>query len=283
MSKWVSELYGRHEGQDIYIVGTGPSLRVFPIDLLEKKITIGLNRAWESVAVKYGITIHPELNIPQFVNGEDRRPAIKWITKFEKLRAVVTPEQAAQAKKQMFFYKTNGQPNTANIWEPSNTGRVVDWLLSPQEKHLYQWSSIVQTAINLAANMGARNIILIGCDGGALGGNHHAQPQHTRWRGVSPEARYAQYREGTREVFAAMRQRGVNIVSMSPFSSLYEIEEEFGLMCAETNQPLTVNGEDLHVLGDDAIAAAHRAALSPSLQVSHLPVQSLHDLKQGRE
>ena len=44
---------------------------------------------------------------------------------------------------------------------------------------LYQWSSISQTAVNLAANMGAKNVILVGCDNCALLDNHHAHAQQS--------------------------------------------------------------------------------------------------------
>jgi hypothetical protein len=247
MAKWVTELYGKHEGKDVYVVGTGPSLRVFPTEFLHNKITIGLNRAWESVGVRYGITIHPELNIPEYMSGESRRPAMQWITKFEKLKAVATPEQSEKAKKKMFFFKTEGKPNTAVSWQPSDSGRVIDWVRSPVDKHLYQWSSISQTAINLAANMGAKNIILVGCDGGDLGGNHHAKQQHTRWKGISPDERYAQYREGIREVASAVRERGVGLMSLTPFSALFDLEREFTQICGEKRRPAYLDGHDIPV------------------------------------
>ena len=60
----VSELHGRHPGSDIYVIGTGASLRVFPAGFLDGRITIGLNLAWREVDVRYGITTHPELNVP---------------------------------------------------------------------------------------------------------------------------------------------------------------------------------------------------------------------------
>ena len=63
----IEELYGRHPGSDIYVVGTGASLRVFPLAFLENKITIGLNMAWKVAPVQYSITIRPELNIPEFM------------------------------------------------------------------------------------------------------------------------------------------------------------------------------------------------------------------------
>ena len=61
--KWVSELYGRHEDEDIYVIGTGASARVFPTGFLDGKVSIGLNMGWKVAPVTYGLTIHPDLNV----------------------------------------------------------------------------------------------------------------------------------------------------------------------------------------------------------------------------
>ena len=98
--------------------------------------------------------------------------------------------------------------------EPSQAGRVLDWVREPTRDRLYLWSSISQSAVNLAANMGAKNVILVGCDNCALLGNHHAHRQHTFWKGAAPEFRYNQYYEGLAEVRSALRERGVNLVSI---------------------------------------------------------------------
>ena len=68
--KKIQEIYGRHPGSDIYIVGTGTSLRVFPLAVLKDKITIGLNQSWKVVDTTYAITMMPKLNIPEFIEGE---------------------------------------------------------------------------------------------------------------------------------------------------------------------------------------------------------------------
>ena len=59
----ISLLANRHAKLDIYIVGTGPSLRVFDKQYLSDKITIGLNQAWKQLPTVYSISVHPELVI----------------------------------------------------------------------------------------------------------------------------------------------------------------------------------------------------------------------------
>ena len=241
----VSDLYDRHPGSDIYIVGTGSSLRVFPLSFLEGRISIGLNMAWKLAPVTYGVTIHPDLNVPEFMAGETPRPEITWITKRGKAKAVLTRTQFAQADRRFYSFEADGQPNTQPPHQPNDAGRILDWVRRPHGDYLYQWSSISQTAVNLAANMGAKNVILVGCDNCALLENHHAHDQHTRWKGADPQDRYRQYHEGLCEVRLALRERGVNLVSMTPFLSLLDPEAEFQHLCAALGAPTYVGNVDL--------------------------------------
>jgi hypothetical protein len=246
----VSELYGRHAGSDIYIVGTGASMRVFPHSLLEGRITIGLNMAWKQVPVTYGVTIHPDLNIPEFLAGESARPQIIWAVGRRKCEVVLKPDQLQYARENFFGFGYDGKPNTQPPTEPSDAGRNPAWLEKPAGDNLYVWSSIAQTAVNLAANLGARNIFLVGCDNCALSGNHHAHVQHTRWKGVAPEYRYRQYEDGMAEVRSAMRHRRINVVSLTPFVTLREPERDFESLCEELEVAMRLSGPEISTLVD---------------------------------
>jgi hypothetical protein len=243
--RFISELYDRHPGSDIYIVGTGTSLRVFPLELLEGKITIGLNQAWKVFETKYAITMMPRLNIPEFIEGEPPRPDITWVTKPSKIGAQCAPEEIAYADQRFFGFENDGKASLTGLDEPSETGRVLDWVRKPHPEKLYLWTSISQSAMNLAANMGARNIVLIGCDNGAIGENHHAHDQHTMWKGESPDVRYLQYYEGVAEVRSALRTRGVNVVTMNPFVKIDGAAMDFARLCAETGNPAFIHNQDI--------------------------------------
>lgn len=235
--KCVSELYNLHSGQDIYVIGTGASLRVFPTDFLEGKITIGLNMAWKNLPIQYGITIHPDLNVPEFMPNEKPRPEITWITKYNKTKALVSPEQLKYAEENFYFFESYGGKNTQPPGQPSDTGRVLDWVRQPTGDRLYMWSSISQAGVNLAANLGAKNIILIGCDNCALGGNFYAHKQHVQWVGAKPEDRFRQYYEGLAEIRPVLKERGINLISLSPFLSLAHLEEDFEQLCQQRGLP----------------------------------------------
>ncbi len=244
--KCVSELYNRYPDSDIYVVGTGPSLRVFPTAFLANKITIGLNMAWKTLPVRYGITIHPNLAVPEFMADEPAHPEIVWITKHQKTAAVVDPEQLRYAEENFYFFENYGRPNRQPPGEPSDTGRILSWVRKPTENRLYMWSSISQAGVNLAANMGAKNIVLVGCDNCALGENHHAHQQNAQWVGADPNYRYHQYYEGLSEIRTVLRERNINLVNMNPFMSLADPNEDFIHLCQELNKPELISlGPDI--------------------------------------
>src|SRR3989338_9186407 len=125
--KWVSELCDVHAGSDIYIVGTGPSLRVFPREFLSGKITIGLNDAWRFLPVRYGITVHPDLYVPEFLKAESPRPEITWISKRDKTRNLVSADSFRHAEAQFYFFESEGEKNTQPPHQPNDSGRVLEW------------------------------------------------------------------------------------------------------------------------------------------------------------
>jgi hypothetical protein len=239
--KSVAELYGRHSGEDIYVIGTGASLRVFPVDFLQGRTTVGLNLAWKSVPVTYGITIHPKLSIPEFIPGEEEHPEIVWVTKRIKM-GDLDEAQIRYGEERFYFFRNEGRPNT-ETGGISNAGRFPEWVRAPHEDFLYLWTSIAQTGANFAANLGARNVIMVGCDNTALGGNYHATAQHTRWLGAAPDTRYQQYYEGLAEVRAALRDRGVNLVSLAPTITLGDPDHDFRRLCRELGVPDAVRPE----------------------------------------
>jgi hypothetical protein len=242
--RMVSELYGRHAGADIFVIGTGASMRVFPTSLLEGRITIGLNMAWKLCPVQYCVTIRPELNVPEFL-GEAPRPEITWIIKPEKLTSHEQRQFVRREAERFYMFRSDGQPNPLPKDQPSIAGKVADWVRRPTGDFLYLWTSVSQTAANLAANLGAKNVFLVGCDNCALAGNHHAHQQHTFWKGEAPEVRYAQYEQGLAEVRAALHERGVSLVNLTPFVSLVNPVGDFERLCGELGVPQYIENQDI--------------------------------------
>ena len=240
----IEVLYKKYNGQDIYILGTGASVRVFPLDMLQGRTVIGLNMAWKLWPVNFGITMRPELNIPEFMN-EGEYPGIQWITKPNKLTSPEQVDYVSGHADRFYAFRTDGKKCNLPKDQPSEAGRMLDWVRQPTGQFLYLWSSISQSAMNLAANMGAKNVFLIGCDNSALGGNHHAHAQHTFWKGEDPNVRYRQYEQGCHEVRLALRERGVNVISLTPFMSLSDADRQFTELCDELGRPRYIDNPDI--------------------------------------
>lgn len=248
----IRELENRHSGEDIYILGTGTSLRVFDLSVLEGKIVIGLNQAWRRFPVTYGITMRPELNLPELMNDADisecdyDTSGIKWVVKKDKL-----PQgwgaRVVDAEQRMFWFEGNKNrtPEVKHSGDPSTVNKCVEFITENHPTKLYLWSSIAQSAMHLAANMGAKNIFMVGCDNCSIGGNHHAHLQHTFWKGEDPNIRYLQYYEGNAEVRTALRGRGVSVFSLTPFLKLDAPELDFKRLAGELGKPLLVQGNDI--------------------------------------
>jgi hypothetical protein len=265
----VQELYGRHPGADVYVVGTGASMRVFPLEYLGGKVTIGLNQAWKLLDTTYAITMRPELNVPEFLEGEAPRPELVWITKHNKLTSDAQRRFVEEHSERFYFFRTEDPSRPApppppdetgrGGVEPSQAGRVLDWVRAPADDYLYLWTSISQSAVNLAANMGARNVILVGCDNCALEGNHHAHEQHTFWKGADPDHRYHQYYEGLAEMRAPLRERGVRLLSLTPFLGLGQIGEDFQALCDELDRPRLIVSSDISTAQEQSLVARQEA------------------------
>src|SRR5262245_53855905 len=126
----VADLYERHQGESIYVVGTGASMRVFPVDFLHDKVTIGCNQAWKLLRPTYNITIRPELNIPEFLGEPDYHDLV-WIVKHEKF---TTPEQHAYARQhpdRFYHFRTDGKQMVVPPDFSDAPGRMPIWAEQP--------------------------------------------------------------------------------------------------------------------------------------------------------
>lgn len=156
-------LYKKHIGQDIYIIGTGPSFALFPKDWLKDKITIGLNQSYKLFSPKYSLTIHPYL-IPTNHNEWNTL----WLTKTK-----VSDESWSEHLKR-------GNVNRFYLFEKNKNPLDFSYL-SPDKRPkngLYVGCGIHTGAMHLAALMGAKTVFLVGCDFGYFEYSHHAHNQH---------------------------------------------------------------------------------------------------------
>jgi hypothetical protein len=203
------------DDRTVYVVGTGPSLRCLDLWFLKDKVTIGLNQAWKHLATTYSITVHPELVLEyQKKHGPDAKAwATKWVVKKKPPLGELPLDDPS-----CYVFHTDYKISTV-VAQPADT--------------LYLGEGVQTTAIDLAVRMGARFVVLVGCDGGSLGNDFHAHDQHVRWLGMQPHEQYALYRQTTAAVRAAVRSFGTAVMSLTPFIGATAAEEDYARLRKE--------------------------------------------------
>lgn len=199
----------------VYIVGTGPSLRCMDLAFLASKTTIGLNQAWKHLPTTYSITVHPELVLDyQMANVAHKT---QWVIKKK------PPMEKLELGDPNYYVFGTDYEVTSVVRRPADT--------------LYLGEGVQTCAMDLAARMGARFVVLVGCDAGSLGGDYHAHDQHVRWLGMQPADQYKLYRDTTAAVRTELRKLGVSVYSLSPFIGATAAAEDYARLKAELNLP----------------------------------------------
>lgn len=195
----------------VYIVGTGPSLRCTPLSFLRDKVTIGLNQAWRHLPLTYGLTVHPELMLDQ--HKSPLPSEMKWIIKRKPPFGTVDLDDP-----RFFCFDTSYDLKTV-------AEKTADTL--------YLGEGAQTTAMDLASRMGAKFVVLVGCDACSLAGDFHGHNQHVRWLGMKPDHQYRAYRETTAEVRRVLRGLGVEVLTLSPFIGAKSADEDYGRLKKE--------------------------------------------------
>lgn len=210
----IFNLYDKHKGEDIYIVGTGPSMQYFPCEFFKDRLTIGLNQAYRFAPMTYSITVHPELVLQyeRMPKDDPHKNHTHWCIKAYKGPMHLTPQHPK------YYVFQAGGPSHGH--DPSHIRDRV-------KNSLYQGRGVQQTAMNLAVHMGAKTIYLVGVDMCSLGENHHGVDQHTRFCGLDPDDVYLEYRLFTDHAREAIWDcHGVPVLTLSPFIGLKHVEED---------------------------------------------------------
>ena len=213
----LSRLWGRHRDQDIYIVGTGPSMRLFPWEFFDNKLTIGLNQAYRHFTPTYMLTMHPEL-IPF-----DKGIPTQWITKIKKTEEKITK-------------KANKLHGKAYLFENNKDIHDYSYAVKRIPPYLYIGYGIHTGAMTLAAHMKATNIILVGCDMCALDNEYHAHHQRIRLLGMPETTVYQEYYLAARNLRTVLKKYwNVNILNMNPFLGLKNVDADYIYQKKEAN------------------------------------------------
>lgn len=239
----VSDLYnddGPLIGHDVYIVGSGPSLRVFPVDFLKGRCCILLNTAHR---------ILPGLGPVAFSNNLDflapkgkLHPACECEYKVIKGRLkwewISRPWENADnhvdwddPRYYVFSYREPKMEHakTGEVMSTGDTWSHYDDCALWKEPDFY-WNvrkgTVAIFAVQFALLAGAKSITLIGCDCCDFGerkfaSSHNAGP-------VNMVHNYEQYAAGLNRLAKEARERfGVPLLHLSPFPGYGREQQQY--------------------------------------------------------
>lgn len=199
----VWELEDKHRGQDVYVIGAGPSAGYIEAEFFRNKVSIGVNEVYQRFPVSYTVRKESwnaqqayESGYPMIVSRHTHGSLKGQVNAFE-----------GDYDWYAFEHLQNGLEDVDVSVIDMRYGKVV-----------VSYSTIT-SAMHVAAIMGAANIILVGHDCGTLDGQvnypgYHESPYgadfYRKWIGVI-ESQTAAVRDKLREVF------GVRVYSLNPF------------------------------------------------------------------
>lgn len=228
----IQSLWDRYKGEEIWIIGTGPSMRVFPHEIYREKITIGLNQAYRyGVPLTFSVTVHPELIIgnkdtPEHYFNYPHDVQTRWVVKKK------PPMENLDFDNPRYYVFNTVQDDFSLIGK-----RVPDTL--------FVGRGVQQTAMHLAACMGAKTVVLVGVDMCALQAldakghllnyqEHHGHAQHVRFHGWQPDDTYREYREYTAKARQVLFEAlDITVLTLSPFLGLRNVDEDWARLHRE--------------------------------------------------
>lgn len=235
----VSDLYapsGPFVGQDFYLVGSGPSMNLFPTRLLEGRLCVLLNDT-----ARYLPKLGPILFCNALFQSTGHSDAIKYKVGKGRLRfqpgVERTDNHIAWDNPEWYVFSYREPVIKEEHGGNSESIRTGDTASHHDESTLftepcYYWSprggSVSAFAIQFALHCGARSITLVGCDACEFGGERYVGGKE----GSSMHRKYHQYAYGCERMWRECYQRGVPLTSWTPFFGLGYHQDQYRNMTA---------------------------------------------------
>ena len=206
MYKYLKELKGFHQGQDIYVLGSGASMNYMPKSFFYGKITVGVNRAHKFFHCKYTV-------VKDFHTA---RGCVSWLNSMEKYNSVMIATEFANK----YDHKFNTNRHEYYIAPVGKWSGVIDPSLIDTDKMVNSHSTIT-TAIHVAYYMGAANIILCGADCGLLDAATNISEYYNEESSRSAQSMSHPYQlMNIQAMKILLGRRGCNVVSLNPFVNI---------------------------------------------------------------
>ena len=210
MNKTIQELKDIHKGEDIWVIGAGSSMNFVDSSFFENKICISVNQMYEKFPCEY-------------VVGRDLQVTERWDDTIKDLRNHPTIK---------FLYSTlhqgygtpNDVPLSDNFYSfESGVNHDIRGLECIGTDRMVCMRTTLNTCMNLAAHMGAKNIMICGKDEGKIDGRLYVDgyvksnwTDSENWNGIEhwlylTSKNTRMIRDRIKEVY------GCNIHSLNPF------------------------------------------------------------------
>ena len=219
----LAEMADLFVGQDIYVVGTGPSASVFPFEILYDQVCIGLNDAFK---------MHPAIGPVALMHHHlySRSGKTPDDSFHDNFRYITHP-----------VVKDAGKDGIPNIPDDEQLFYTYRWshnieelpTLNKSSDTLYYTpgGSALHAGLQLAWILGARRIFVIGCDATTLGERHYSNFNKNGFRDDETLKRgevrdYDSYIEGTLRVIQFLDLKGIPVLNLSGLIGYRNLETQ---------------------------------------------------------
>jgi hypothetical protein len=195
----------KYKGEDIYVIGSGPSCDYIDNNFLKNKISVGTNQTYRKFETDYIVRKEHSLINDTLKNSNSN---------------IVVARLNCGSGVSIDINK-----NTERLYYFNHLANVSKINLSAFEKpnHLVVSDSTITSSIHFAYHLGAKNIILIGVDHGLLDEKHtfdgyYKTIKETPWRNWEDYKKWLNILErDTLSLKKKLKELGVNVYSLNPF------------------------------------------------------------------
>lgn len=216
------ELRDLYLNQDIYIVGSGPTTNLFPMDFLWGKICLSLNDAYK---------MHPAITPVALMHNQiyahvNKSSSSPYHDHFKNIKYPIVKPQSRYRMEEIewdhpYFYCFEKSEKIHDVW---NLTKDTDCLYYTPE------GCALHAALQIAWILGARNIFTIGCDSCTFVGKHYANFDKGGIGAIDYNRNYDAYVYGTLVVQEFLSSQGVNVFNLSPIVGYHRVEDQFQVL-----------------------------------------------------
>ena len=221
------ELRDIYIGQEIYIIGSGPSTNIFPFDFLADKICLSLNDAY-----KMHPSISPIALMHHQIYSRDGNTIDHPIHKnFNSIKYPVIKGTGKYKKEKVdwdnpYYYYYDWNHNIDQIYEMT---KETDQLFYTPE------GCSLHAALQLAWILGAETIYTVGCDSTTLSGSHYANFDKNNFRNDEVLKRgakrnYDSYVKGGLVIQDFLQRKNVKVLNLSPIIGYHMVEYQYEVL-----------------------------------------------------